>query len=135
MNKAVNMPNISDSPPLKEVLAASGAPLHEPETRREHARALEEALQPELDMLALDQRIEATMNVMRLCAIQRGNEDYVAGDGAEFRVIMQSCDQIVGGKGFVSRGFGEPVRTAMNLAVQEALAKVAARTEKQGEAT
>jgi hypothetical protein len=135
MNKQVNLPDVADSPTLKDILAASGAPLNKPEARPTvvDVKALETELDAGDAIQALDQRIEATMNLMRLCAVQRGNEDYISGDGAEFRVLMQSCDRVVGGTGFVSRGFGDPVRVARAAAVSEALAKVAAVAAKQGE--
>lgn len=133
----MGMPHIADfasRPTQKDILAKAGAPLDRPETATAPAvrptqadvLALRQNEQRAADMLALDQRGAAALNYLRLCAIQRGDEDYTDLDFQDFREIMTRGDRMATGGGKISRGFGEPVRIKMNTAVQDALARVEA---------
>jgi hypothetical protein len=132
MNDTSSLPNIKAfRRPLGETLAASGAPLNQPETPRPNQadlKAFEDKMQEEANWKAFDHRGAAALNLIKLCMIQRRQEDFTNADMEHFRAIMGVGNLIVAGDPLaeVPSGFGEPVRVAMASEVQEALAAIAA---------
>lgn len=134
----MNVTTLPKADRFKPDLEAAGKSLDQPEAppappaamahrpTAEEAKALSDDVQLQANLLALDQRIEAALNFMRLCTIQRDQQDFISGDGAEFRALMTSGDRLVGGKGFVSSGFGDPVHVVMALEVRLAVARLLA---------